>query len=134
MKINDKIELLYIVKKTDLANTLAITSQDEFPEVFATSKMIGLMEIAAARLMKASLAKNELSVGVCVNVTHFAPTPNDEKVRVVATYKGMEGRSFKFEVELYDNGGKVAKGTHTRAIVEAKRIEQVATKRVVAKQ
>ncbi len=108
MKIDSKNELIYKVQSKDLAKELSIEPQDDFPEVFATSRMIGLMELAAARLMQPILTKTELSVGVNVNVTHFAATPDNEKVIVIATYKGKEGKLFKFEVELQDKGGKAA--------------------------
>lgn len=130
MEVESTFEYRYVVQSKDLAKALSIDEQDVFPEVFATSRMIALMELAAARLMKPSLAENELSVGVNVNINHFAATPNNEEVRVVAIFKGMEGKLYKFEVELYDKGGKVGSGTHTRAIVETARLVQGAFNRV----
>ncbi|PCH63324.1 MAG: thioesterase [Gammaproteobacteria bacterium] len=130
MEVESKIELKYIVQSKDLAKELSIDEQDDFPEVFATSRMIALMELAAARLMKSLLADEELSVGVNVNVNHFAATPVDEEIRVDAIYKGMEGKLYKFEVEMYDEGGKAGSGTHTRAIVKTERLVQGALNRV----
>ncbi len=130
MEVDSKVELTYTVQSKDLAKNLSTEAQDEFPEVFATSRMIAVMELAAARLMKPSLSENELSVGVNVNVTHLAATPNNEEVKAVATYKGKKGSFYKFSVELYDRGGKVGIGTHTRAIVETKRLVQDAVDRV----
>jgi len=130
LEVESKIELKYIVQSKDLAKELSIDEQDDFPEVFATSRMIALMELAAARLMKSLLADEELSVGVNVNVNHFAATPVDEEIRVDAIYKGMEGKLYKFEVEMYDEGGKAGSGTHTRAIVKTERLVQGALNRV----
>ena len=132
MEVDSTVELTYVVQTTDLANALSSDAQDDFPEVLATSRMIALMELAAARLMKPSLAENELSVGVNVNVNHFAATPNSEEVNVVAIYKGMEGKLYKFDVELYDRGGKAGSGTHSRAIVDTERLVQGAVNRVKA--
>ena len=130
MEIDSKVELTYTIQSGDLAKNLSLDSQDEFPEVFATSRMIALMELAAARLMKPVLSENELSVGV--NVTHLAATPKNEEVKAVATYKGKKGSFYKFSVELYDRGGKVGFGAHTRAIVDTERLVQDAINRVNA--
>ncbi len=130
MEIESEYQFDYVVQPKDLAKELSIDANDEFPEVFATSRMVALMELAAARLMKPLLKEGELSVGVNVNVNHLAATPNKEVVRSVATFKGMEGKLFKFEVALFDNGGKAGFGTHTRAIVKTERLLQGAQGRV----
>ena len=109
---------------------MSIDKQDDFPEVFATSRMIALMELAAARLMKPLLKNDELSVGVNVTVNHLAATPNNEEIKAIAIYKGMEGKLYKFNVELYDKGGKAGSGTHTRAVVKTERLVQGALSRV----
>jgi predicted thioesterase len=92
--------------------------------------MAALIELAAARLMKPLLSKGELSVGVNVNVTHMAETPNNVKVKAVAIYKGIEGKLHKFDVALYDPVGEAGKGTHTRAIIKTERLIQGAANRV----
>ena len=79
--------------------------------------MIGLLELVSARLMKPLLKENELSVGVNVSVNHIAATPNNVKVKATAVFTGMEGKLYRFDVALYDDGGMVGNGTHTRAIV-----------------
>lgn len=123
-------EFTYTVRKSDLASEVAVSGDDEFPEVLATSKMIGLMEVSAARLMKPLLKPGELSVGVGVDIKHFAPTPVGEEVRTVATYLEPEGKLYLFEVEVFDRAGKVASGRHTRAIVQGARITEGAVARM----
>jgi fluoroacetyl-CoA thioesterase len=115
-------ECVYTVQKQDLASEVAISSEDKFPEVWATSRMIALMEVSAARLMKPLLKSGELSVGVGVDVKHFAPTPVDEEVKAIATFTGLEGKLYQFNIEVYDRAGKVASGKHTRAVVDATRL------------
>jgi fluoroacetyl-CoA thioesterase len=122
MEIGAQGQCVYVVQEKDLASNVAINPDDIFPEVLATSKMIGLMEIAAARLMKPLLQEGELSVGVNVEIKHFAPTPVNEEVKAVATYLGIDGKIFQFEVEVFDRAGKVASGKHTRAIVSTARL------------
>jgi len=130
MEIDSKYQFDYVVQTKDLAKELSIDANDDFPAVFATSRMVALMELAAARLMKPLLKEGELSVGVNVNVNHLAATPNNEVVQSVATFKGMEGKLYKFEVALFDSGGKAGFGTHTRAIVKTMRLLQGAQGRV----
>ena len=90
MNIEETLEFKYRVQRKDLAKELAIDEQDDFPEVLATARMVALMELAAARLMKPLLNEGELSVGVNVAVNHLAATPNGEKVIARATYKAWK--------------------------------------------
>lgn len=122
MEIGTKGELVYTVLQQDLASEVAVGVEDEFPEVLATSRMIGLMEVSAARLLKPLIKPGEISVGVGIDIKHFAPTPVGEEVKVVATFLEPDGKLYLFEVEVSDRAGKVASGKHTRAIVEKIRL------------
>jgi fluoroacetyl-CoA thioesterase len=134
MEKGEKGEFVYTVKQQDLASEVAVSSEDSFPEVLATSRMIGLMEVSAARILKPLLKPEELSVGVGINVKHFAPTPVDEEVRVVATFLEPDGKLYLFEVEVFDRAGKVASGKHTRAIVDKGRLMDGALSRMAKAQ
>ena len=123
----------YTVQPEDLAAAVAFDKRDSFPEVLATARMIGLMEIAAARLMESLLKPGELSVGVAVDVVHQAATPVGESVTVTASYRGVTGKLHSFEVEVADAGGVAGRGVHTRAIVDAKRLLTGAEKRIADK-
>jgi len=114
----------------DMASALGGESDDQFPEVFATSRMIAIMELAAARVMKKLLSPAQLSVGVGVNIMHLAATPNHTEVSAKATFLGMEGKLYKFKIEAFDTGGLIGKGEHTRAIIEFDRLVASANKRV----
>ena len=122
MENGAKGEFVYTVLQQDLASEVAVGSEDSFPEVLATSRVIGLMEVAAARLLKPLLKPGELSVGVGIDIKHFAPTPVGEEVSVVATFLEPDGKLYLFEVEVFDRAGKVASGKHTRAIVDKNRL------------
>lgn len=110
------------VTKEDLASALSLEPQDQFPDVFATSRMIALMELAAARVMRPLLGAGELSVGVTVDVTHSAATACGETVHVTARYVGREGKLYLFEVRAEDAGGLIGHGTHRRAIISTARL------------
>ena len=113
----------------DLASALSSDPQDHFPDVFATSRMIALMELAAARAMRSLLAEGELSVGVTVEITHSAPTVCGETIRATAQYIGQEGKLYLFDVRAEDAGGEIGRGTHRRAIVATNRLLEGARRR-----
>jgi fluoroacetyl-CoA thioesterase len=119
-----------LVGPEHLASALPIEMGDAFPKVFATARMIGLMEIAAARVLQPLLNPGELSVGVTVDITHNAPTPPGVTVTATARYAGREGRLFLFEVSASDPGGEIGRGWHKRAIVASERLEGGAAKRI----
>ena len=119
-----------VVGPEDLASALPIEMGDAFPAVFATARMIGLMEIAAARMLQPLLGPGELSVGITVDVTHSAPTPPGAQVTATARYAGREGKLFLFEVSASDPGGEIGRGWHKRAIVTSERLQNAAARRV----
>ena len=129
MNAGDTAEASFTVQAADTARALSISAEDEFPDVFATSRMIALMELAAARLMKSVLKSGELSVGVSLDVRHTAPTPVGARVRAVATYLGPEGKLFRFRVEAFDEAGSIGDGSHVRAVVATGRLLAGAARR-----
>jgi len=119
-----------VVGPEDLANSLPLQTGDAFPAVFATARMVALMEIAASRVLKPLLGPGELSVGVTVDITHTAPTPPGAQVTATARYTGREGKLYLFEVTASDPGGEIGRGWHKRAIVTSERLLSGAARRV----
>ena len=130
MEVGHISEISIIGQDEDMASYMSNDPADQFPEVFATPRMVALMEQAAAKMMKPLLQEGELSVGVGVNIMHLAATPNHTKITAKAVYQGKEGKLFRFKVSCHDPGGIVGKGEHTRAIIKADRIVASAQKRV----
>ena len=130
LTVGKKASIDYKVEKKDLASNLNISADLTFPEVFATARMVALMECSAAKMMLPLLKEDELSVGVEVNIKHLAPTLEGDAAISTATFVGMEGKLFKFEIEVVDSGGVIGNGTHTRAIVSNERLMNGAKKRV----
>ena len=131
-EINATATAEHVVGPEDLASSLPIKIGDQFPAVFATARMVALMEIAAARVLQPLLGPGELSVGVTVDVSHTAPTPPGVQVTTTARYTGREGKLFVFEVSASDPGGEIGRGWHKRAIVMSERLQSAAAKRVNA--
>jgi predicted thioesterase len=123
-------EVILVVGETDTAEALSLSPEDSFPAVFATARMVALMELAAARVLRPALRPGELSVGVTVDVRHTAATPVGGRVRAVATYLGPEGKLFRFRVEAFDDAGQIGEGEHTRAIVTTERLVAGARRRL----
>ena len=110
------------VQAGDTAKALCLSPEDDFPEVFATSRMLALMELAAARCMNALLQPGQLSVGVGVDIKHTAATPVGVEVTARATFIEQQGKLYLFRIEAFDRGGLVGVGQHTRAIVATERL------------
>jgi fluoroacetyl-CoA thioesterase len=123
-------EASLVVQQSDTAEALRIEDEDVFPAVFATSRMVALMEIAAARLLRPLLKDGELSVGVTIMVSHGAATPVGCRVRAVATYQGPEGKLHRFKVQAFDDAGPIGSGEHLRAIVSTERLVSGARRRI----
>ena len=119
-----------IVGPQDLASSISSETGDAFPDVFATARMVALMEVAASRVLKPLCAAGELSVGVTVDITHTAPTPPGAKVTATARYTGREGKLYVFEITASDPGGEIGRGLHKRAIVSSERLQTGAARRV----
>lgn len=120
------------VGERDLASVVGLERADEYPRVFATSRLVALMEVAASRILRPHLEAGEMSVGVSVNIVHTAATPLGATVVATATYTGRDGKLFTFEVLAADDGGEVGRGTHKRAIVSSERLSAGALKRMNA--
>ena len=115
-------ESIIVVGPQDTADAIALAPIDAFPQVFATSRMIALMEVAAARAMQPLLGEGQLSVGVSLDIRHTAPTPIGVQVRAVATHLRDEGKFIYFKVEAFDDSGSIGSGEHARVIVEEARL------------
>jgi fluoroacetyl-CoA thioesterase len=129
--VNSTASARLIVASSDLANTLNLEPGDAFPPVFATSRMIGLMEVAAARVLRPHLREGETSVGVSVEIIHTAATPTGATVTAAARFVGREGKLFRFDVSAADDAGEIGRGTHKRAVVATERLIAGASRRGV---
>jgi fluoroacetyl-CoA thioesterase len=120
-----------VVQQSDCASDLKVgnASDEKFPAVFATTRMIALMEMAGARVLKPLLHEDEMSVGVTVDIIHSAATPIGAKVTATATYRGRDGKLFVFDVVAHDPAGEIGRGTHKRAIISRERLMTGAAKR-----
>jgi fluoroacetyl-CoA thioesterase len=85
--------------------------------VFATPFVIGLLEDAAAAVIRPHLPAGASTVGTMVEMKHLAATPVGMTVRAKATLLETDGRRYLFAVEAWDAREKIAEGRHERFVV-----------------
>ena len=127
--LGSEAEVVQIVTQDDLASILGDVG-DIFPKVFATSKMVALMEIAASRVLKKFLSNSECSVGIEININHVSPTSIGAKVRAQAILIEIVDHIFTFTVQASDELGLIGEGTHKRSIVDIERLEKGALRKI----
>ncbi len=91
------------------------------PAFYSTPAMIALMERTSIELLKPYLEEGEGSVGVKVNIKHFASTQIGAKVRAKSTLQAINDRRCVFAVEAFNEKGKIGEGTHERTIITIKK-------------
>jgi fluoroacetyl-CoA thioesterase len=89
----------------------------DFPKVFATAFMIGLMEWTCVKLLAPHLDAGEGSLGIHVDVSHTAATPPGFNVTVDAECTEVNGRRASFRVRAHDGIDLIGEGRHERFIV-----------------
>ena len=127
--LGSEAKAMQIVGEDDLASILGDVD-DIFPKVFATSKMIALMEIAASRVLKKLLASGECSVGIEININHVSPTSIGAKVKAQAILIEIVDHIFTFTVKAFDESGLIGEGIHKRSLVNIERIEKGALRKI----
>jgi fluoroacetyl-CoA thioesterase len=129
IQLGSKAEVFQVVSQDDLASILGEVD-DIFPKVFATSKMVALLEIAASRVLKKFLSHSECSVGIEININHVSPTSIGAKVRAQAILIDIVDNVFTFTVQASDESGLIGEGTHKRSIVDIERLEKGALRKI----
>src|SRR5215475_5988859 len=102
--------------------TLEMRAKQLVSDIFSTPAMIGLMEGTCVRLVAPYLDENEQTVGIHVDVRHFAPTKIGQSVTVTAELTELAGNKLRFAVAaVNDRAIEIGKGTHRRALIDTRR-------------
>lgn len=92
--------------------------------VLATPVMINLIEAAALAAVEHLLPEGHQSLGIHLDVRHFAATPVGVRVRATASLVAVDGRTLKFRVEARDDKEAIGDGSHDRVVVNVARFDQ----------
>ena len=88
------------------------------PDVYASARMIALIEGTCAALMAEHLAPGKTSVGVGFQFSHEAATPIGMAVRVSVRLVEVDRRRCVFECEGHDATDRITVGRHERFVVD----------------
>jgi fluoroacetyl-CoA thioesterase len=91
--------------------------------VLATPVMINLMEAAALDAVEKLLPAGHQSLGIRLDVGHYAATPVGMRVRATAELVKIDGRTLDFRVEARDEKEPIGDGLHQRVVVNVERFD-----------
>jgi fluoroacetyl-CoA thioesterase len=92
--------------------------------VLATPVMINVIEAAALAAVEHLLPPGHQSLGIHLDVRHFAATPIGMHVKATAELTAVEGRTLSFKVEARDDKEPIGGGTHERVVVNVARFDE----------
>ena len=92
--------------------------------VLATPVMINVIEAAALAAVEHLLAAGHQSLGIHLDVRHFAATPVGMRVAASAELTAIDGRTLTFRVEARDEKEPIGDGLHQRVVVNVSRFDQ----------
>jgi fluoroacetyl-CoA thioesterase len=98
--------------------------------VLATPVMISLIEAAALAAAEPLLPAGHQSLGIRLDVRHFAATPVGLTVVATAQVTKVEGRTISFRVEARDEREPIGEGAHERVVVNVARFEDRVQRKV----
>jgi fluoroacetyl-CoA thioesterase len=100
--------------------------------VLATPVMINVIEAAALAAVERLLPVGHQSLGIRLDVRHFAATPVGLKVTATAEVTAVEGRTITFRVEARDECEVIGDGTHQRVVGNVARFDERVQRKVRA--
>jgi len=92
--------------------------------VLATPVLINLLEAAALAAVEHLLPEGHQSLGVQLDVRHFAATPVGMRVEAEAELVAVDGRTLRFRVSARDEREPISEGTHERIVVNVARFDR----------
>ena len=98
--------------------------------VLATPVMISLIEAAALAAAEPLLPPGHQSLGILLDVRHFAATPEGLTVVATAQVTKVVGRTISFRVEARDEREPIGDGVHERVVVNVARFDERVRRKV----
>lgn len=100
--------------------------------VLATPVMINVIEAAALAAVEDLLPSGFQSLGIHLDVRHFAATPVGMRVHATAELVAIDGRTLSFRIEARDETEVIGDGTHQRVVVNVARFDERVQKKLRA--
>jgi len=102
------------------------------PKVFATGFLVGLYEFSCIKALNLHLDwPNEQTVGIGINMTHTAATPEGMTISIKGKLDKVEGRKLTFSLEAFDDVEKISDATHERFVINAEKFNAAIGKKTV---
>jgi predicted thioesterase len=92
--------------------------------VLATPVMINVIEAAALAAVEHLLPTGHQSLGIHLDVRHFAATPVGMRIGATAELIKVDGCTLVFHVEAHDEKEPIGSGSHERVVVNVARFDQ----------
>jgi predicted thioesterase len=92
--------------------------------VLATPVVVNLLEAAALDAVEHLLPEGMQSLGIQLDVRHFAATPVGMRVRAEAEVIAVEGRAIRFRLSAADEIEPISEGAHERVVVTVARFDK----------
>jgi fluoroacetyl-CoA thioesterase len=98
--------------------------------VLATPVMINVIEAAALAAVEHLLPAGHQSLGIHLDIRHFAATPIGMRVRATAELIAVNGRTLSFRIEARDEREPIGDGSHQRVVVNVARFDERVQKKL----
>src|SRR5262245_59374710 len=100
--------------------------------VLADPVLLKLIDAAGLAAAERHPPARHQSLGIHLDVRHFAATPIAMRVRATAELVGIEGRTLTFRVEARDDKEPIGDGSHQRVVVNVARFDARVQKKLGA--
>ncbi|PTD94266.1 thioesterase [archaeon SCG-AAA382B04] len=99
----------------------------EMPEVLATGYLVGLIEWACIQAINPHIDwPKEQTLGIHVDLSHDAPTPPRQEVKIKGKLEKIKDRKLTFSIVAKDEEETISKGTHKRYIINKEKFNKKA--------
>lgn len=93
-------------------------------DVFGTPAMALFVEQACVEMVDHHLGDGKTSVGVKLSLSHLAPTPIGDFIKVKVEVISVDDRMIHFSAKIWDSVELIGEVVHQRAIIDIERFQQ----------
>ena len=116
-------------KKITIDDTALNFGSGKIEDLFATPRLVAFMVEVCAQLIDPIMPEGFVTVGNQISVNHDKPSLIGATVTISVRIVGFDSGHFLFEMEAYDEFGKIGSGSHARSIVNYQSLMNKANER-----